>query len=97
MTDEEEALVLVYSTYDVSDGMLAKTMLEANGIGVFIKGSAADQAYPTGGSFLWVNPADEAAAKELLREANAGELRDDATEEAESAAEEAEESAEGES
>ena len=86
MTDDSEALVLVYSTYDASDGMLAKGMLETQGIDVFIKGGATDQAYPTSGTFLWVAPENESTARELLKEVTDGDFRDSASEEAEEAA-----------
>ena len=68
----DEQLVEVYSTADATAGMMAKSLLEAQGIPVFIKGSATDQAYPTSGTFIFVGQDDAARADAILAEADKG-------------------------
>ena len=75
-TPDDIPLVQVFSTAEASEGMAAKGRLESEGISVFIKGQATDQAYPTGGTFLFVREDDEAKAREILDEAAEGELED---------------------
>ena len=71
---EGGSLVRVYATADATDGMMAKSRLEAEGISVFIKGDATDQAYPTSGTYLWVGAADADQAKEILKDVADGDF-----------------------
>lgn len=71
---DDEQLVQIYATADATDGMMAKGRLEAEGIPVFIKGSATDQAYPVTGTFLFVGQDDAGRAKEILGDAEDGDF-----------------------
>ena len=80
MSDDQQhddtPLVQVYSTAESSEGLAVKGRLEAEGITTFVKGGATDQAFPTGGTFVFVKADDEAAAREILDAAEDGSLED---------------------
>ena len=73
---DDTPLVQVFSTAEASEGLAAKGRLESEGIATFVKGQATDQAYPTGGTFLFVRQDDETKAREILGEAAEGELEE---------------------
>ena len=80
MSDDQQhddtPLVRVFSTAESSEGLAVKGRLESEGITTFVKGGATDQAFPTGGTFLFVKADDEAAAREILELADEGSLEE---------------------
>jgi len=71
--DDEEDLVQVFSTASMTEGQIAKGLLETDGISVWLKGPGEDP-YPTAGSFLFVAPEDEAKAREILKDVAEGDF-----------------------
>ena len=65
---ESRRLVRVFSTPSLSEGLLAKGLLEANGIPVSIKGESQGP-YRTGSTHLWVPQEFEDSARLALEQA----------------------------
>ena len=66
-----DCLVRVYASGNAFDGQLTKGRLETEGIDVLIKGEA-EGPYRAGPVYLWVAPEDEARAREIIEEIQAG-------------------------
>jgi len=66
-----DRLVRVYASGNAFDGELTKGRLEAEGVGVLIKGEGGGP-YPAGPVYLWVAPEDEARAREIIEAIEAG-------------------------
>jgi Putative prokaryotic signal transducing protein len=64
-TDTSGRLVLVFSSSRIPEGLLAKGLLEANGITVFVKGES-EGPYRMGPVHLWVPEEFELQARLLL-------------------------------
>ena len=62
-------LVLVFSTASIPEGLLAKGLLEAEGIPVQVKGES-EGPYRMGPVYLWVPQELEVQARLLLEEAS---------------------------
>jgi hypothetical protein len=69
---DDAPLVQVYATASLTDGHLAKGLLESDGIRVWDKGPGPGDPYPTGATLLFVAERDEERARQLLRQARAG-------------------------
>jgi hypothetical protein len=63
--------VRVYVSSNAFDGLLTKGHLEAEGITVLMKGEG-EGPYRAGAVYLWVMPADEAEAREIIRAIESG-------------------------
>jgi hypothetical protein len=63
--------VRVYASSNAFDGLLTKGHLEAEGITVLMKGEG-EGPYRAGPVHLWVMPADEDAAREIIRAIESG-------------------------
>ena len=66
-----DRLVRVYASGNGFDGQLTKGRLEAEGIGVLIKGEA-EGPYRAGPVYLWVALEDESRAREIIEAIEAG-------------------------
>jgi hypothetical protein len=82
MPDAEESppqtgpLVMVFATESIPEGMLVKGLLEAEGVGVFVKGES-EGPYRIGPTYLWVLEEQEAEARRILADAAAGKVETD--------------------
>ena len=66
-----DAPVRVYVSGNPVDGLLTKGHLEAEGIHVLLKGEG-EGPYRAGPVYLWVMPADEARAREVIQAIESG-------------------------
>jgi len=65
--------VLVFTTPSIPEGLLAKGLLESEGIPVWLKGES-EGPYRIGPVFLWVPEEFEVQARMLLEDASSGAL-----------------------
>ena len=70
-TDTEGRLVQVLATSSIPEGLLAKSLLEAEGILVVTKGES-EGPYRIGPVYLWVPEQYEVQARVILAEVTAG-------------------------
>jgi hypothetical protein len=70
---DADRFVLVFTAATASEGLLAKGLLEAEGIRVVVKGEA-EGPYRVGSMDLWVPVGSESTARSILEAARSGAL-----------------------